>query len=217
MNCVTAVSSAPNADFARRRSAPGSPVPAMTAAAAEFPSTPLPIAVLVSGLGTNLQALLDTVHGREAQIVAVASSREGAPALVARARWGSRRPSSRARCTQTAPRATLRLADWLPSRARSWSCSPATWSCSARSSLAASRSSNQCPSLPAARVPGPARDRAGAAYGVKLFGVTVHFVDGGVDTGPVIAQRAIELPGSSTRMRSLRGCIRSSTSCSPRS
>ena len=27
-----------------------------------------------------------------------------------------------------------------------------------------------------------------------MFGVTVHFVDDGVDTGPVILQRAIELP-----------------------
>ena len=32
------------------------------------------------------------------------------------------------------------------------------------------------------------------AYGVKVFGVTVHFVDGGVDSGPVILQRAVELP-----------------------
>ena len=32
------------------------------------------------------------------------------------------------------------------------------------------------------------------AYGVKVFGVTVHFVDGGMDTGPVILQRAVELP-----------------------
>jgi phosphoribosylglycinamide formyltransferase-1 len=31
------------------------------------------------------------------------------------------------------------------------------------------------------------------AYGV-VFGVTVHFVDAGVDSGPVILQRAIELP-----------------------
>jgi phosphoribosylglycinamide formyltransferase-1 len=31
-------------------------------------------------------------------------------------------------------------------------------------------------------------------YGVKVFGVTVHFVDAGVDSGPVILQRAVELP-----------------------
>ena len=31
-------------------------------------------------------------------------------------------------------------------------------------------------------------------YGVKVFGVTVHFVDHGVDTGPVLLQRAVELP-----------------------
>ena len=31
-------------------------------------------------------------------------------------------------------------------------------------------------------------------YGVKVFGVTVHFVDEGVDSGPVILQRAVELP-----------------------
>lgn len=34
------------------------------------------------------------------------------------------------------------------------------------------------------------------AHGVRLSGVTVHFVDGGVDTGPIIAQRAVPvLPG----------------------
>ena len=33
-------------------------------------------------------------------------------------------------------------------------------------------------------------------YGVKVFGVTVHFVDEGVDTGRIIAQRAIDLPGA---------------------
>lgn len=34
------------------------------------------------------------------------------------------------------------------------------------------------------------------SYGVKVFGVTVHFVDAGVDTGPVILQSAIELPNA---------------------
>ena len=37
------------------------------------------------------------------------------------------------------------------------------------------------------------------AYGVKVFGVTVHFVDGGVDSGPVILQRAVELPDAPDR------------------
>jgi phosphoribosylglycinamide formyltransferase-1 len=32
------------------------------------------------------------------------------------------------------------------------------------------------------------------AYGVKVFGVTVHFVDGGIDSGPIVLQRALELP-----------------------
>ncbi|MBP1995790.1 phosphoribosylglycinamide formyltransferase [Paenibacillus eucommiae] len=30
-------------------------------------------------------------------------------------------------------------------------------------------------------------------YGVKLTGVTVHFVDGGLDSGPIVAQRSIEI------------------------
>ncbi|HEV2753328.1 MAG TPA: formyltransferase family protein, partial [Solirubrobacteraceae bacterium] len=34
-------------------------------------------------------------------------------------------------------------------------------------------------------------------HGVKVFGVTVHFVDDGVDTGPIVAQRAVELPEAS--------------------
>lgn len=31
------------------------------------------------------------------------------------------------------------------------------------------------------------------AHGVKVTGVTVHFVDGGMDTGPIIAQRAVSI------------------------
>ncbi|ALG83854.1 phosphoribosylglycinamide formyltransferase [Gordonia phthalatica] len=31
------------------------------------------------------------------------------------------------------------------------------------------------------------------AYGVKVTGTTVHLVDGGVDTGPILAQRIVEV------------------------
>jgi phosphoribosylglycinamide formyltransferase 1 len=39
--------------------------------------------------------------------------------------------------------------------------------------------------------PGAAAVREALAYGVKVSGVTVHFVDAGVDTGPVIAQASV--------------------------
>jgi formyltetrahydrofolate-dependent phosphoribosylglycinamide formyltransferase len=39
--------------------------------------------------------------------------------------------------------------------------------------------------------PGIHGPRDALAYGVKLAGATLHFVDGGVDTGPIIAQVAV--------------------------
>jgi phosphoribosylglycinamide formyltransferase 1 len=42
--------------------------------------------------------------------------------------------------------------------------------------------------------PGIGSVEQAVAYGVKVTGVTVHFVDEGVDTGPIIAQRAIDVP-----------------------
>ncbi|MFP7366530.1 phosphoribosylglycinamide formyltransferase [Corynebacterium callunae] len=41
--------------------------------------------------------------------------------------------------------------------------------------------------------PGAHAVRDALAYGVKVTGSTVHFVDAGVDTGPIIAQRAVEI------------------------
>ncbi|MGG4554314.1 phosphoribosylglycinamide formyltransferase [Paenibacillus humicus] len=46
----------------------------------------------------------------------------------------------------------------------------------------------------------PGKDAIGQAweYGVKITGVTVHLVDGGMDTGPVIAQQAVEIAPEDT-------------------
>ena len=41
--------------------------------------------------------------------------------------------------------------------------------------------------------PGVGAIRQALEHGVKLTGVTVHFVDGGMDSGPIIAQRAVEV------------------------
>lgn len=46
----------------------------------------------------------------------------------------------------------------------------------------------------------PGKDAIGQAldYGVKMTGITVHFVDGGMDTGAIIAQRAITVSPEDT-------------------
>lgn len=45
-------------------------------------------------------------------------------------------------------------------------------------------------------------------YGVKVSGVTVHFVDGGMDTGAIIAQRVVEVSDHDTA-ESLSAAIQS--------
>jgi phosphoribosylglycinamide formyltransferase-1 len=158
-------------------------------------SEPLPIAVLVSGTGTNLQALLDTVHGHEAQVVAVASGAPGALALERAAARGV--PTAVFERSAYADRETRdgAMADWLAERG-------------ARLVVLAGYMElltfvflerfpgaviNVHPSLLPA-FPGLHAIEQALAYGVKVFGVTVHFVDAGVDSGAVISQRALELP-----------------------
>ena len=154
------------------------------------------VAVLASGAGTNLQALLDRVHGRdEIEIVAVACDKPGAGALE-RARTAEvdcalfqldryRDRSERDRV----------MRDWLLERGSELVVLAGYMQLLSDSFLARfpQRVINVHPALLPA-FPGLRAVEQALAYGVKVFGVTVHFVDEGVDTGPVILQRAIELP-----------------------
>jgi len=160
---------------------------------------PLPIAVLVSGAGTNLQALLDTVHSREAEIVAVASNVADAPALE-RAR-GCGVPTavfaaSEHRSREQRDRA---LAEWLLERGARLVVLAGYMELLGEVFLSRFPRAviNVHPSLLPA-FPGVRAVEQALAYGVKVFGVTVHLVDSGVDTGPVIFQRAVELPRART-------------------
>jgi phosphoribosylglycinamide formyltransferase 1 len=163
-----------------------------------MPTKPLPIAVLVSGVGTNLQALLDTVHRREGEIVAVASSRQEAPAL-ARAQRAGVPTAAFTRSDYSARDARdAALADWLQAQGARLVVLAGYMELLGETFLQRFPRAviNVHPSLLPA-FPGLHAIEQALAYGVKVFGVTVHFVDGGVDTGPVIAQRAIELPHAS--------------------
>jgi phosphoribosylglycinamide formyltransferase 1 len=155
----------------------------------------LPIAVLVSGTGTNLQALLDTVHGREAEVVAVASSVAGAPALArAEERGVNSAVFARAGYPDRGARDAA-LADWLAERGARLVVLAGYMELLGESFLSRFPRAviNVHPSLLPA-FPGLAAIEQALAYGVKVFGVTVHFVDAGVDSGAVILQQAVELP-----------------------
>jgi phosphoribosylglycinamide formyltransferase 1 len=161
--------------------------------------TPLPIAVLVSGAGTNLQALLDAVHTREAQVVAVASSAAGVPALErAEAPGVPTEVFARADYPDRCARDEA-LADWLQARGARLVVLAGYMALLSESFLQRFPRAvvNVHPSLLPA-FPGLHAIEQALAYGVKVFGVTVHFVDAGIDTGPVILQRAVELPGART-------------------
>ncbi len=162
-------------------------------------SDKLPIAVLVSGTGTNLQALLDRVHGHEVEIVAVASSLAGAPALErAQARGVATAVFARGEYADRAARDRA-LADWLAERGVRLVVLAGYMELLGGPFLErfAGAVINVHPSLLPA-FPGLAAVEQALAYGVKVFGVTVHFVDAGVDSGPVILQRAVELPSART-------------------
>jgi len=165
----------------------------------------LAIAVLVSGTGTNLQALLDTVHGHEAEIVAVASSTAQAPALArARARQVASAVFERSQFPGREARDAA-LADWLIERGVRLVVLAGYMELLSAGFLARFPRAviNVHPSLLPA-FPGLRAIEQALAYGVKVFGVTVHFVDEGVDSGPVILQRAVELPGARAHEEVLR-------------
>jgi phosphoribosylglycinamide formyltransferase-1 len=152
------------------------------------------LGVLVSGSGTNLQAVLDAVRGREldARVAVVISNVATAGALeraraagveavvIEHQRYADRRAFDAAVVETLKSRGvdvvvlagfmrliTDVLLDAFPMRIV-----------------------NVHPALLPA-FPGVHGQRQALAYGVRIAGCTVHFVDGGTDTGPIIAQAAV--------------------------
>ena len=155
------------------------------------------VGVLASGSGTNLQALLETVHGREAEIVAVASDKPDARALERAAAAGVPTRAFRRADFPTREARDTAVADWLADHGVQLVVLAGYMQLLTGAFLARfpDRVLNVHPALLPA-FPGIAAIPQAVDYGVKVFGVTVHLVDEGVDTGPIILQAATEIPNA---------------------
>jgi phosphoribosylglycinamide formyltransferase-1 len=153
------------------------------------------VGVLASGGGTNLQALLETVHGGDAQIVAVASDQPGAGALQrAQAAGVPARVFARGDFADR-PARDAAIADWLAECGVQLVVLAGYMAILGPAFIARfpDRIVNVHPSLLPA-FPGIGAVQQALDYGVKVFGVTVHLVDDGVDTGAIVLQDALPLP-----------------------
>jgi len=154
------------------------------------------VAVLISGEGTNLQAILDTLHGRDGiEVACVGSSLAEARGLERAAGIGlatgvfakADHPDREAR--------DAALGNWLDDHDVDLVVLAGFMEVLSGPFIRRfeGRIVNVHPSLlpafPGVRVIEQALD-----YGVRVTGVTVHFVDEGVDSGPVILQECFELP-----------------------
>jgi phosphoribosylglycinamide formyltransferase-1 len=152
------------------------------------------VVVLASGTGSLLQSLLDAAVGDyPARVVAVGTDRDCRAVKIAQA--------------AAVPAFSVRLGDY-PDRS--------AWDHALTSAVAAhqpdlvvsagfmkilgpqflsrfpARVLNTHPAL-LPSFPGAHAVRDALAYGVRVTGTTVHLVDAGTDTGPVLAQRAVEV------------------------
>ena len=164
--------------------------------------TKVPVGVLISGSGTNLQALIDACKHPDypAEIAVVISNKKSAYGLE-RAKaaglataWLPARPHSSREDHEAALTETLRhhAAQWVVCAGYMRVLSPSfvhNWP---------NRILNIHPSLLPAF---PGIDAQGQAHeaGVRISGATVHLVDEGCDTGPILAQAATAVLEDDTR------------------
>jgi phosphoribosylglycinamide formyltransferase 1 len=166
---------------------------------------PLRVAVLVSGSGTNLQAILDRAHGRDGvEVVGVVASKPGVKALERAERAGIERAAFEASGYPDRAARDRAMVGWLQEREVELVVLAGFMELLTSGFLETfpNRVINVHPALlpafPGAR---PVEDQL--AYGVKVSGVTVHFVDEGVDSGPILLQQAVRLPNRSDPDRAL--------------
>jgi phosphoribosylglycinamide formyltransferase-1 len=155
----------------------------------------LRVAVLVSGEGSNLQAILDQVHGCDGvEVVAVGSNRAGARGLERARDAGVETGVFEASAYPDRAARDEALGDWLEQRDVGLVVLAGFMELLGGPFIRrfSGRVVNVHPSLLPA-FPGVRAIEQALEHGVKLMGVTVHFVDEGVDSGAIILQEAFDV------------------------
>lgn len=160
------------------------------------PSSPARLVVLVSGAGTNLQALLDAARDPAfgARVVAVGADREDAEGLQRARRDGVPVFTERLRDHPDRPAWDQALTGRVRAHAPDLVVLAGFMKLVGPAFLAAfaGRAVNTHPAL-SPSFPGTHGPADALAYGVKVTGATLFVVDGGVDTGAILAQRAVDV------------------------
>lgn len=159
------------------------------------------IVVLASGSGTNLQAILDALHGREGiEVVGVGSDKPGAGALERGRRAGVETAVFPGDDYVDRSGRDQAMGDWIESRRADLVVLAGYMQL--LSAPFVRRFRNRVVNVHPALLPAfPGLDALGQALAarVETTGVTVHFVDEGVDSGPVIVQREVPVPAGVRR------------------
>jgi phosphoribosylglycinamide formyltransferase 1 len=163
------------------------------------PGTTSGIVVLVSGTGTNLQALIDAAADPDygVKVLAVGADREGIAGLERAAAAGI--PTFVCPVGAHASRADwdAALAAEIEGYQPAFVVSAGFMRLLGPQVLGRHTVINTHPALLPA-FPGAHAVRDALAYGAKVTGCTVHLVDDGIDTGPVIAQAVVEVSADDT-------------------
>ena len=154
----------------------------------------LDLGVLVSGSGTNLQAILDAIQrgDLDADVRMVLSNRDDAYALERAQKAGVRTQVLSHRGFADRTTFDLALVETLRSAGATTIALAGFMRVLTPTFLEAfaGRVINIHPAL-LPSFPGTHAQGQALRYGVKIAGCTVHFVDAGTDTGPIIAQAAV--------------------------
>jgi phosphoribosylglycinamide formyltransferase-1 len=154
------------------------------------------LVVLASGEGTNLQAILDSLHGRDGiEVVGVAASKPDAHGLERANNAGVDSAVFEIAAYEDRPARDQAMGDWLEERNVDLLVLAGFMEILGADFIRRFEGKivNVHPSLLPA-FPGVQAIEKAIEHGVKVAGVTVHFVDEGVDSGPIVLQEAFELP-----------------------